>query len=73
MDDPVHQPKSRVAIGMLLLLGWLAAYVVLVVLAFDLVADWPALAQMPFYLVAGLAWIAPLKPLLAWMETGHRR
>ena len=26
-----------------------------------------------FYLVAGLAWILPLKPLLLWMETGRWR
>jgi len=23
-----------------------------------------------FYLVAGIVWILPLKPLLRWMETG---
>jgi hypothetical protein len=28
------------------------------------------LAQAIFYLVAGIAWILPLKPLLRWMETG---
>jgi len=29
--------------------------------------------QTLFYLVAGLVWILPLKPLLRWMETGRFR
>ena len=33
----------------------------------------PVLAQLPIYVVAGVAWIAPLKPLLQWMETGRWR
>ncbi|WP_265563210.1 DUF2842 domain-containing protein [Sphingomicrobium arenosum] len=73
MDNEVHEPKSRVAIGIALILAWLTAYVVVALLFFDLIAGWPALAQMPFFLVIGIAWIAPLKPLLAWMETGHQR
>ncbi|MGB5076387.1 MAG: DUF2842 domain-containing protein [Sphingorhabdus sp.] len=28
------------------------------------------LAQAVIYLVAGVIWIAPLRPLLIWMETG---
>ena len=31
------------------------------------------LAQALFYLVSGVIWIAPLKPLLRWMETGRFR
>jgi len=28
-------------------------------------------AQMLVYLVAGVIWIAPLRPLMIWMETGR--
>jgi len=35
------------------------------------IGRWPVLAQAIFYLVAGIAWILPLKPLLRWMETGR--
>jgi hypothetical protein len=31
------------------------------------------LLQGLFYLAAGIIWIAPLKPLLRWMETGRFR
>ena len=31
---------------------------------------WILMGFAAFYLVAGIAWILPLKPLLRWMETG---
>jgi hypothetical protein len=31
----------------------------------------PILLQTLLYLVLGVIWIAPLKPLLRWMETGR--
>jgi hypothetical protein len=33
----------------------------------------PVLAQAALYLIAGVVWIAPLRPLLIWMETGKWR
>ena len=33
----------------------------------------PILVQAVFYLVVGIAWIAPLKPLLRWSQTGQWR
>ena len=33
----------------------------------------PILVQLPIYVVLGILWILPLKPLLAWMETGRWR
>jgi hypothetical protein len=38
-----------------------------------LIVTAPWWAQTPFYLVAGIVWIFPLKPLLRWMETGRWR
>jgi hypothetical protein len=37
------------------------------------VGGWPVLVQAPFYLVMGLAWIIPLKPLVRWIQTGSFR
>ena len=51
----------------------IAAWAVLVVSLATFVENWPALMQALYYLVAGIAWIAPLKPLLRWMETGRFR
>ncbi|MBO9622825.1 MAG: DUF2842 domain-containing protein [Sphingomonas sp.] len=33
----------------------------------------PVLVQALVYVVLGIVWIAPLKPLLRWMETGRWR
>lgn len=37
------------------------------------IGGWHWIAQALFYLVAGIAWILPLKPLLLWMESGRWR
>ena len=37
------------------------------------VGRWPVLIQAPFYLMMGIAWIIPLKPLIRWSETGSFR
>jgi predicted membrane channel-forming protein YqfA (hemolysin III family) len=37
------------------------------------VGRWSVWVQTAFYVVTGLIWIAPLKPLLRWMETGRFR
>jgi hypothetical protein len=35
-----------------------------------MVGRWPILVQAPFYLLMGIIWIIPLKPLVRWMQTG---
>jgi len=54
---------------MLLIVVW-TAFVASVA---RVVGGWPILVQAPFYLVMGLAWIVPLKPLVRWMQTGSFR
>lgn len=54
----------------LLLIGGWAAFVAHLA---RVVGTWPILVQAPFYLVMGLAWIIPLKPLVRWMQTGSFR
>jgi hypothetical protein len=31
----------------------------------------PALAQAPIWLLVGVAWVLPLRPLLRWIELGR--
>ena len=38
-----------------------------------IVGGWPILIQAPFYLVMGIVWIVPLKPLVRWIQTGSFR
>lgn len=48
-------------------------WVVLVASFSGTIGRLPVLAQLPLYVVLGIVWIAPLKPLLRWMETGRWR
>ena len=64
------EPSWRKPAGIFAILGLIALWAVLVASLSTHVGAWPVLAQALFYLVAGIAWILPLKPLLRWMETG---
>ena len=65
------QPSWRKPAGIFLILALIAGWAAVVVSLAGTVGQWPVLLQSIFYLVAGIAWILPLKPLLRWMETGH--
>ena len=73
MDRGVSRPTWRKPAGALLILAIIALWAVLVLLCSPWIGRLPPLAQAPVYLVAGIVWILPLKPLLRWMELGRRR
>jgi len=66
-------PSWRKPAGALLMLLLIALWAGLIVGLADWLATWPGLAQALFYLVTGIIWIMPMKPLLRWMETGRWR
>ncbi len=69
MIEPSWRKPAGIFFILVLIAGWAAG-----VASFSsTVGQWPVLLQALFYLLAGLAWILPLKPLLKWMETGHFR
>lgn len=63
-----RKPAGALAI-LLLILVW----VVLVASFSGAIGTLPVLVQALVYVVLGIAWILPLKPLLRWMETGQWR
>ncbi|MCL6740016.1 DUF2842 domain-containing protein [Sphingomonas sp. RB56-2] len=67
------EPSWRKPAGIFAILALIAVWGVLVASLAGTVGRWPVLVQTIFYLVAGIAWILPLKPLLRWMETGKFR
>ena len=67
------QPSSRKLVGIAAILAIIAVWAAFVAALAPFVGRWPVLAQGPYYLVMGLVWILPLKPLLRWMETGSFR
>lgn len=66
-------PSWRKPAGALALLGLITLWVVLIASLSAGIARWPVLIQMLFYALIGIIWIAPMKPLLRWMETGRWR
>jgi hypothetical protein len=66
-------PSWRKPAGMFLILLLITVWCGLIVSQADRIGALPRLAQIPIYLVAGIVWILPLKPLLRWMEIGRWR
>ncbi|MGL5837673.1 MAG: DUF2842 domain-containing protein [Sphingorhabdus sp.] len=75
MNHPFPPPKPswRKPAGMMIILGMIAFLALIVVSQADRIGALPILIQAMVYLVIGTIWIAPLRPLLIWMETGKWR
>ncbi len=69
----MSDPSWRKPVGMALILLIITVWALLVLFASPLIERLPMLVQALVYLVAGIVWILPLKPLLSWMETGQWR
>ncbi|UYY58869.1 DUF2842 domain-containing protein [Sphingomonas sp. S2-65] len=59
--------------GMFAILALILVWVILVASFSRQIGTLPILVQCLVYLVLGIVWILPLKPLLHWMETGRWR
>ncbi|MEQ1547952.1 MAG: DUF2842 domain-containing protein [Chakrabartia sp.] len=66
-------PSYRKPVGMLLILAIIALWAVLIASLASIVGQWHVLLQGLFYMIAGIAWIFPVRPLLSWMEIGRFR
>lgn len=68
-------PSWRKPFGIFAILALITAWAVLIASCSQYISMLPGWAQMAVYAVAGIIWIwlLPLKPLLAWMETGKWR
>ncbi|NUT00113.1 MAG: DUF2842 domain-containing protein [Sphingomonas sp.] len=63
--------RRLAGIGAILLL--IVLWAVVIATFANKIGRLPILVQAAFYLVVGIAWIAPLKPLLRWSQTGQWR
>ncbi len=61
--------RARKALGGLGILAFLTAYVVTAVTVAGYLPD-NKVIQMIYFIVVGVAWGAPLIPLLSWMDKG---
>jgi predicted membrane channel-forming protein YqfA (hemolysin III family) len=63
-------PSWRKLLGILIILSLILIWAVVVASLSRIVGKWPGFVQAAFYLVMGIVWILPLKPLIRWTETG---
>jgi hypothetical protein len=66
MTDPSPRKLAGIAIILAIIVVW-AAFVASMA---PFVGKWPVLVQALYYLVVGVAWAIPLKPLIRWIQTG---
>jgi hypothetical protein len=65
------EPTWRKPAGIIGLLVYLTLYAILVAAFADTLALLPGWLMLFAYMVLGIAWIAPLRPLFLWMNTGR--
>lgn len=66
-------PSSRKLLGIAIIVLLILIWAALVASLASVIGKLPILVQGAFYLVMGIVWISPLKPLLRWTETGRWR
>ncbi|GAA4222283.1 hypothetical protein GCM10022253_30440 [Sphingomonas endophytica] len=66
-------PSWRKPAGMLIILLLILLWCVGIASLSATIGRWHRAVQLLFYVVTGIIWITPLKPLLRWMETGRWR
>lgn len=73
MTPTPHEPSWRKPAGMALILGMIAAWVVLIASFSATLAGLHPLLQLAVYFVTGIGWIwlFPFRRLFIWMETGR--
>lgn len=67
------EPSPRKLVGITLILLLIGIWAAFVASMARIVGTWPMLLQASFYLVMGIVWVIPLKPLVRWIETGSVR
>jgi uncharacterized membrane protein len=70
MNTQYKSPSWRKPAGMIAILAIIGIWAFLVVSASFYISQTHILVQAVIYLIAGIIWIVPLRPLLIWMETG---
>ncbi len=64
------EPTWRKPVGVIGIILYIIIYALLIAALSDWFQALPRLVEMLIYAVAGIVWIAPLKPFLLWMNTG---
>ena len=68
-----NQPSWRKPVGMLLILLLILLWCGVAVTLIDQLSGLNFWLQLPAYVVLGIGWIFPIRPLLTWMNRGSLR
>ena len=71
MSSPQNRPSWRKPVGIFTILAIIAIWSIIVASNAAVIGALPVLLQSIIYLIAGIIWIFPVKPILQWMETGQ--
>lgn len=63
-----QETLMRKVVAAIAILAFIAIWIVLIGTIGSRITDQPIWIQLPFYIVAGVAWILPLRPILRWMN-----
>ncbi|WP_326524438.1 DUF2842 domain-containing protein [Sphingomonas sp.] len=66
-------PSWRKPAGAIGIVACIIVWVIAVASFSQVIGGLPIVVQTVIYVVAGIVWIFPLKPVLRWMETGRWR
>jgi len=66
-------PSLRALAGIALILLLIVLWAAFVASLAPFVGKLPVLVQAAYYLVVGVGWVFPLKPLVRWIQTGTFR
>lgn len=69
----MQNPRLRKLIGAFVFLAILLVYAMFIMMLGTYVIPHNIWAELPFYIVSGLAWVPLVMPLIRWMETGKWR
>lgn len=69
----MSQPTLRKPFGIFAILLYITFWSVVTIMGIEALGDLHIAIQLVLFLLAGMIWIAPLRPLLRWMETGRFR
>ncbi len=63
-------PSWRKPFGIFLMLLIITVWTIIVASFSASIGTLPGVVQVIIYIIAGIIWIIPMRPLLQWMETG---
>ncbi len=65
------KPTMRKPAGMIAILLIIAIWSVIIINIADYILTLSVIVQAIFFLIAGIIWIFPVRPILVWMELGR--